>query len=62
MSKWREDYIFEIMSHLNSDNRLKLIYEKEIQKSIIKYPYADFFDRMEKCYNSATLKLSYESL
>ena len=56
MSKWREDRMYEIMSHLLNDPNLKDVYEREIVKSQMKYPRSEFFDRMEKCYEKALKK------
>lgn len=60
MSKWREDRIYEIMTHLSSNKELNLIYQKKLKKSGIKHPHSDFFNRMEKCYEKA--KQKYENL
>ena len=46
MSKWREDRMYEIMNHLRDDSRLNAAYQKEIQKSQLKYPRTEFFVRM----------------
>jgi len=62
MSKWREDRMFEIMSHLNADERLRSLYDMELMKSHAKYPRTEFFDRMEKCYEKSKQKLNNESL
>ena len=51
MSKWREDRMFEIMTHLNDDDQLRSIYDMELIKSHAKYPRTEFFDRMEKYSN-----------
>ena len=56
MSKWREERMYEIMSHLQNDPDLKGVYEKEVYKSQQKYPRSEFFDRMEKCYEKALKK------
>lgn len=56
MSKWREDRMYEIMNHLRDDSRLNDAYQKEIQKSQLKYPRTEFFVRMEKCYEKALKK------
>ena len=56
MSKWREDRMYEIMSHLLNDPDLKDVYEREVVKSQMKYPRSEFFDRMEKCYEKALKK------
>jgi len=56
MSKWREERMYEVMDHLNSDPELKAIYEKEVKKFNAKYPRSEFFTRIEKCYEKAIKK------
>ncbi len=53
MSKFQEDRIYDIMSHLNSDSTLNEIYKKEYTKSLNKYPRSEPFTRLEKCYEKA---------
>ena len=60
MTKWREDRIYEVMTHLSKNADLRNLYEKEFQKSQARYPRTEHFERMEKCYEKA--KLKYESL
>lgn len=60
MSKFREDRMYEIMERLRNDSDLNSIYNNEIKKSKVKYPRAEFFDRMEKCYEKAIKK--YENI
>lgn len=60
MSKWREDRTYEIMTHLNNNEELRSLYDKEFQKSLARFPRTEHFERMEKCYEKA--KLKYENL
>jgi hypothetical protein len=61
MTKWREDRTFEIMTNLSNDSNLRHLFDVEIQKSEIKYPRTEFFDRLEKCYEKAKLKANNEN-
>lgn len=62
MTKWQEDRAYEIMTHLSNDEELYLLFKKEIEKSKHKYPYTQFFDRMEICYEKIKIKRNHENL
>ena len=53
MSKFQEDRIYDIMSHLNGEPELHEIYKEEYKKSLNKYPRSEAFTRLEKCYEKA---------
>lgn len=65
MSKWREDRLFEIMSHINNDISLKAFYDTELERIYLDHPYLEFFDKVEICYENACKKyktFKYENL
>jgi hypothetical protein len=62
MTKWREDRTYKIMTSLSNNKCLRFLFDIEIQKSQERYPRAEFFDRIERCYDKAKQKLNNENL
>lgn len=60
MSKWNEDTIFEILTIVNNNIELKSIFVKEMEKSKLRYPYTEYANRVQLCYE--TSKVKYENL
>jgi hypothetical protein len=62
MTKWVEDRIYEIMNSLHNDSKLRGLFDIEIKKSQSRYPRSEYFERIEKCYERAKLKLKDENI